>query len=115
MNKHRTNLLNRFILQTPEENLVAAVLRQAWCDAFMSITAEGEYYGYHQRQEQKYAKRMFEGQLKDEWRQSLRILASALEIDDNSLVSGYLKYKKVANKTDVDPEKAFNILLKTLI
>lgn len=115
MSKPHTSLLNRFIFQTPEENLVAAILRQAWCDAFMIITAEGEYYGYHQRQEQRYAKRMFEGQPKDEWRQSLRVLASAIEIDDNSLVDGYFKYKKVVKKSEVEPEKAFDILLKTLI
>ena len=60
---------------------------------------------------------MFESSPKDEWRQSLRNLASAIQISDDDIISGYEKYGRMlkAGKTDVKPEDAFDILIKTLI
>lgn len=116
MNKHRTHLPTRFLMATSEENLIVAIIKQAWCDAFMNITA-GEYYGLHQHKEQKNARQMFEGGHKDEWRQSLKDLAQSIQIDDEDIVNAYYRYGTMlkAGKTDVSPDDAFDILIKTLI
>lgn len=116
MNKHRTHLPTRFLMPTAEENLVVAIIKQAWCDAFMNITAR-EYYGLHQHKEQNKARQMFEAGDKDEWRQSLKNLAEAIQLNDNDLVNAYKRYGRMlqAGKTDVRPEDAFDILIKTLI
>lgn len=116
MNKHRTHLPNRFLMLTAEENLIVAIIKQAWCDAFMTITS-GEYYGLHQKNEKKTAARMFEAQPSDEWRQSLGTLAEAIGLDDEDIVKGYCKYKDLltAGRTDVEPEETFDILIKSLI
>ena len=116
MNKHRTHLPTRFLMRTAEEDLMVAIIKQAWCDAFMIITAQ-EYYALHQKKEQKNAKRMFEAPTTDEWRQSLGTLAEAVGMDDDDIVEGYLKYKRLrlAGKTEIEPEEAFDVLIKSLM
>lgn len=115
MKKHRTHLPTRFLMTTPEENLVAAIIKQTWCDAFMKETHG--YVGTHNKNEKKRALQMFESDTSDEWRKSLGYLAGAVQIEDEDLVQGYSRYKKALEKgiATVEPDEAFDILLKTLV
>lgn len=90
--RHRTHLPERFLLAEPEDNLIAAVIRQAWCDAFAGRVKDF-YAEKHRDDDKRNARRMFEADETDEWRLSLRDLAQAIQIDDKSLVIGYSRYK----------------------
>ncbi|MBQ8465741.1 MAG: hypothetical protein IJ545_07020 [Alphaproteobacteria bacterium] len=114
--RHITHLPDRFLLATPEENLVAAIIKQAWCDAFCKKVKD--YYGnYHRNADRKYAVRMFEGEITDEYRKSLGYLADALGVDDATIVHGYGIYKKMVaeGRAKYKPSEAFDALLKILI
>lgn len=114
--RHVTHLPERFLLPTPEENLVAAIIKQAWCDAFCKKVRD--YYGnYHRNTDRKYAIRMFEADVADEYRQSLGCLADALMLDDERIIKGYRIYKKLLaeGKAKHKPSEAFDALLKILI
>lgn len=113
--KHRTHLPERFLLDSPEENLIAAIIKQAWCDAFMKIGSG--YIGIHNSKEREIARRMFEEEAGSEWRQSLTTLAELIDINDTDIVRGYYWYKKMAEtKTAAcSPEKAFDAMLKVII
>lgn len=115
MKRHRTHLPTRFLMMTPEENLVVAIIRQAWCDAFMKETHG--YVGVHKKNEQRRAVQMFESDTYDEWRKSLGYLAGSIQIEDEDLIKGYSRYKKALEKgiAAVEPDEAFDILLKTLV
>lgn len=114
--RHVTHLPERFLLTTPEENLIAAIIKQAWCDAFCKRVRN--YYGnYHRNADRKYAIRMFEAEITDEYRQSLGYLADALLIDDERLIKGYKIYKRMVaeGRAKHKPSEAFDALLKILI
>ena len=113
--RHRTHLPERFLLAEPEDNLIAAVIRQAWCDAFAGRVKDF-YAEKHRDDDKRNARRMFEADETDEWRLSLRDLAQAIQIDDKSLVIGYSRYKArvLAGKKKVRAGVAFDLLLKTL-
>ena len=114
--RHVTHLPERFLLTTPEENLIAAIIKQAWCDAFCKRVRN--YYGnYHRNADRKYAIRMFEAEITDEYRQSLGYLADALLIDDERLIKGYKIYKRMVaeGRAKHKPSEAFDALLKRLI
>jgi hypothetical protein len=114
--RHVTHLPERFLLTTPEENLIAAIIKQAWCDAFCKRVRN--YYGnYHRNADRKYAIRMFEAKITDEYRQSLGYLADALLIDDERLIKGYKIYKRMVaeGRAKHKPSEAFDALLKILI
>ena len=113
--RHVTHLPERFLLATPEENLIAAIIKQAWCDAFCNKVKN--YYGnYHRNTDRKCALRMFEADITDEYRQSLGYLADALYIDDERIIKGYKIYKKLIaeGKARHKPGEAFDALLKIL-
>ncbi len=114
--RHVTHLPERCLLTTPEENLIAAIIKQAWCDAFCKRVRN--YYGnYHRNADRKYAIRMFEAEITDEYRQSLGYLADALLIDDERLIKGYKIYKRMVaeGRAKHKPSEAFDALLKILI
>lgn len=114
--KHATHLPDRFLLTSPEENLIAAIIKQAWCDVFTKKVKN--YYGnYHRNSDRKYALRMFEEKNSDEYRQSLANLADALRVDDNAIIRGYMIYKKMflEGTAKHKPGEAFDTLLKILI
>lgn len=114
--RHVTHLPERFLLTTPEDNLIAAIIKQAWCDAFCKRVRN--YYGnYHRNADRKYAIRMFEAEITDEYRQSLGYLADALLIDDERLIKGYKIYKRMVaeGRAKHKPSEAFDALLKILI
>lgn len=113
--RHRTHLPERFLLKEPEENLVAAIIKQAWCDAFAGKVKD--YYAeYHRADDKKDARRMFEAELPDVWRRSLKDLADAIQISDKDLVLGYSRYKKLVTEGTIKmrASDAFDLLLKTL-
>lgn len=113
--RHRTHLPERFLLKEPEENLVAAIIKQAWCDAFAGKVKD--YYAeYHRADDKKDARRMFEAELPDVWRRSLKDLADAIQISDKDLVLGYSRYKKLITEGTIKmrASDAFDLLLKTL-
>lgn len=113
--RHRTHLPERFLLNEPEENLVAAIIKQAWCDAFAGKVKD--YYAeYHRSDDKKDARRMFEADLTDVWRRSLKDLADAIQIRDKDIVVAYARYKKLvtAGKVKMRAGDAFDLLLKTL-
>ncbi len=113
--KHRTHLPKRFLLNTPEENLVAAIIRQAWCDAFMRERCG--YIGIHLKKEKDAAVKMFEENKTNEYRQSLTNLADLLGINDKDIVRGYFWYKQTREEGSAtsSPDSAFDTLLKVLI
>lgn len=114
--RHATHLPDRFLLTTPEENLIAAIIKQAWCDAFCKKIKD--YYGnYHRNADRKYALRMFEAEITDEYRQSLGHLANAILIDDVKIIKGYKIYKKMVaeGRAKYKPSEAFDALLKILV
>ena len=113
--RHRTHLPERFLLKEPEENLVAAIIKQAWCDAFAGKVKD--YYAeYHRADDKKDARRMFEAELPDVWRRSLKDMADAIQISDKDLVLGYSRYKKLITEGTIKmrASDAFDLLLKTL-
>lgn len=115
--RHKTHLPEKFLFDTPEENLVAGILRQAWCDAFAS-KVENIYAQEHRNRDRKEALKMFEADCADELRQSLSYLTDAIRIDEFLLVEGYFKYKKLIQTTGKKrpkPAEAFDALLKILI
>lgn len=113
--RHRTHLPERFLLSEPEDNLVAAIIKQAWCDAFAGRVKDF-YAEYHRNDDKRDARQMFEAELPDVWRQSLRDLASAIQIDDRDLVIGYARYKKSRENgtVKIKASDAFDLLFKTL-
>lgn len=113
--RHRTHLPERFLLPEPEDNLVAAIIKQAWCDAFIGGVKD-IYAEYHRTDDKKNARRMFEAELPDIWRRSLKDLADAIQIDDRDIVIGYRRYKKKleAGTVKIKAGDAFDLLFKTL-
>ena len=113
--RHRTHLPERFLLKEPEDNLVAAIIKQAWCDAFAGEVKD-IYAEYHREDDKKNARQMFEAELPDVWRRSLKNLADAIEIDDRDLVIGYARYRKKleAGTVKMKASDAFDLLFKTL-
>ena len=111
--KHKTHLPDRFPFKTAEENVIAGIIMQAWCDAFMQCS-EQSYIGFHEKKEQKTARQMFEGH--GEWRRSLKNLCAAIQIQDTDLVKAYVEYKKMRLKgvTKISPAKAGIAFLKRL-
>lgn len=115
--KHKTHLPAKFLFDTPEENLVAGIIRQAWCDAFAGKVKD-IYAQEHRNRNYKEAVKMFEADCANEWRQSLSYLTDAIRIDEFLLVDGYFRYKKLIQTTGKKrpkPAEAFDALLKILI
>lgn len=116
--KHKTHLPSKFLFETPEENLVAGIIRQAWCDAFAGKVKD-IYAQEHRNRNRKEAILFFEGNYNtNQWRQSLTYLTDTLRIDEFLLVEGYFKYKTMIQLLGHKKPKAaeaFDILLKTLI
>ncbi|MBQ9236145.1 MAG: hypothetical protein IJ184_06770 [Alphaproteobacteria bacterium] len=115
--RHKTHLPAKFLFETPEENLIAGILRQAWCDAFAG-KVENIYAQEHRNRDRKEAVKMFEADCENEWRKSLAYLTDAIQIDEFLLVEGYFKYKgliQATGKKRPKPAEAFDALLKILM
>lgn len=115
--KHKTHLPAKFLFDTPEENLIAGIIRQAWCDAFAGKVKD-IYAQEHRNRSYKEAVKMFEADCTNKWRQSLSYLTDAIQIDEFLLVDGYFRYKKLIQtigKKRPKPAEAYDALLKILI
>ncbi len=109
MGKQQNHLPDRTLFHLPEQNLVVAVIRQAWLDTF----DEKEEVCVDRRS----ARLFFGGHPeKGSFRQSLANLCSVLGVDDEYIATVWYRYDKARSegRTDVDPKKAFHIMMNAL-
>jgi hypothetical protein len=113
MSKHHKKIKpsESYAADSPEENLLTAVIRQAWCDALC-----GKQSTDLAEKDIQNAKNMFEKNITNNWRQALQILCTFIDVDDEQLVVGYKKYKDLKENKQISlkAEDFFNILLKKL-
>lgn len=106
MGKQQNHLPDRTLFSLLEQNLVVAVIRQAWLDAF----DEREEACF----ERSSARSFFGGHLESgSLRQSLANLCRVIGVDDEYIAIAWHRYDKARSEgqTTVNPKKAFSIIM----
>lgn len=110
MGKQQNHLPDRTLFALPEQNLVVAVIRQAWLDTFDDRESI--------RVERSSARSFFGGRLeKDGFRQSLANLCDVIGVDDEYIASAWRRYEKARSegRTNAEPKKAFSIMMNAAV
>lgn len=109
MLKRNDFLEKRFVHNGEAINLVIAVIRQAWEDAFLPENTEF-------KEDRAYAIKLFED-TEGKWKRSFQLLTDASGLSASKLKEYYYKYKilRIRYGLKILPEDAFYHILEVLL
>lgn len=109
MLKRNDFLEKRFVHHGGAINLIIAVIRQAWEDAFLPENTEF-------KEDRVYAIKLFED-TEGKWKRSFDLLADASGINAQKLKEYYYKYKilRICYGLNIPPEDAFYHILERVL